>query len=114
MIEYTPPGPHCMLAIEKLEELGPMTVAQVAALVPGANNNTLSRSLLKAVIKGYVTVKLGNQHVDNCNVFKVVPNWREVHAARMALYVKQPRKDKPVIQARWAGVNSVFAMGARV
>ena len=99
MKEFTPPGPKCMLAIEKLDELGPMIVRDVAKLVPGANNNVLSHSLLRAVDMGYLTVERGNRRVDNCNVFTVVPNWREVHQARLDLYKK------------WRGVNSVFSMG---
>ena len=111
MKEFTPPGPKCMLAIEKLDELGPMIVRDVAKLVPGANNNVLSHSLLRAVDMGYLTVERGNRRVDNCNVFTVVPNWREVHQARLDLYKKQPRKSRARVRTKWRGVNSVFSMG---
>ncbi len=112
MKEFTPPGPKCMLAIEKLAELGPMKVREVVPLVPESNCNTMSACLLRAVRMGYLTVKRGNRHEDNCNVFAVVPNWREVHQARMDLYKKQPRKSRARIRTKWLGVNSVFAMGA--
>lgn len=112
MKEFTPPGKKCMLAIEKLDELGPMTVSQVANLVPDANNNVLSHSLLRAVDMGYLTVKRGNRRWDDCNVFTVVANWREVHQARLDLYKKQPRKSRARVRTKWKGVNSVFSMGA--
>jgi hypothetical protein len=100
-----------MLAIEKLAELGPMKVRDVALLVKGADKNVLSHSLMRAVDMGYLTVERGNRRADNCNVFKVVPKWREVHQARMDLYKKQPRKSRARIRTKWKGVNSVFSMG---
>ena len=113
MREYKPPGKKCMLAIEKLEQLGPMGTREVAKLVPGASSNTLSQSLLRAVDQGLLTVKLGNQRFDNCNLYSVAQDWRDVYAARLDLYKQQPRKDRPQARTVWSNVSSVFQMGAR-
>lgn len=111
MREYKPLGPKALLAVEKLEQLGPMKVSAVAALT-GTSPNSLSASLGRAVHMGYLTVKTGRRREENCNVFAVVSSWREVHKKRLELYKKQPRKDKHVPHAVWTGVSSVFQMGA--
>lgn len=114
MKEYRPPGPTCLKAIEIIDQFGKMGVRDILKHFPTSTHNAMSDCLRRATQSGYLIRHDGDHSKYNPNTYTAAVGWREMHARRLELYKKQPRKDKPQIKKEYLGVNSVFALGANL
>lgn len=103
-------GLHIRMICRVLER-GPLSGREIAELT-GIDREQISKCCSRAVGLGLATVQRGTRSRINPDVFTVVPGWLELADQRKTTRL-QPVKPRKVAKAtRWAGVTSVFQMGA--
>ena len=106
-------GVHIRRICKMLEILGPSGGATIHDHLHGVTREQIGKYLGRAVGLGLATVERGLGSRSNYNVYTVVPGWQEMVDQRRTtkLPAPTPRKEAPA-KTRWAGISSIFGMGA--
>lgn len=99
---------------ELLEKFGPMGSASICDHIPDAEASNINKVGKRAVELGMMTVERGLRNKANYSIFTVVEGWREVAKERRTTKkaAVQPRVEPVRPPNRWAGISSIFQMGA--
>lgn len=103
-------GTRIREACQILETHGPMGSRSICDLMTDVESTNAGKYCLRAVGLGLMTVERGRQSKYNYSIFTVVPNWRELADKRRTTKLPAPKPRKE--PTRWAGIGSIFQMGA--
>ena len=107
-----PVGERIREACMTLEQHGPMGRASICDHLDGVKATHMGKYCARAVKLGLMTVDRGLNTMENYSVFTVVPEWRDIVDKRGSTK-PAAKAPKPVVKkTRWAGISSVFHMGA--